>query len=100
MKLMIKKRGIYIIKCRDNTLYIGMSMNFKQRLNQYKHNHGSKWVKDHGMRSWKFWIAPRLNRSQICQIERYLKKQSTARKHEMYDDPNLIYSVIIEWEWN
>ena len=76
---------IYFIRCMDDTLYIGMSMNWSKRFKQYMNRRGSKWVKDHGFKSYKMWVCPdHLSRGDIMRLEQWLKNQSTAKKWSLW----------------
>lgn len=44
----MKKWYFYIARCKDNTLYVGVSGNPKERIKRHNQGEGSKWIKQHG----------------------------------------------------
>ena len=38
---------VYVLKCSDNSFYIGQTDNLEKRLNEHKNGQGAKWVKNH-----------------------------------------------------
>lgn len=39
---------LYIARCKDNNLYIGISSDPAQRVERHNRGQGSRWVKQHG----------------------------------------------------
>jgi len=40
--------NLYIARCKDNTLYIGISNNVTERIKQHNKGQGAQWIKQHG----------------------------------------------------
>lgn len=38
----------YIARCQDNSLYIGMSTNDRERIRRHNKGQGAHWIKQHG----------------------------------------------------
>jgi putative endonuclease len=38
----------YIARCKDKSLYIGMSENTDKRIERHNKGYGAKWIKQHG----------------------------------------------------
>ena len=36
---------VYILQCKDNTLYTGITTNLKRRINEHENNKGAKYTK-------------------------------------------------------
>ena len=45
----MQKWYFYIVRCKEDTLYIGISSNPEQRIKRHNQGQGSKWVKQHGV---------------------------------------------------
>ena len=39
---------LYIARCIDNSLYIGISTNTKERIAEHNNGTGARWFRDHG----------------------------------------------------
>jgi putative endonuclease len=39
---------LYIARCKDNSLYIGITSNPEKRIKRHNRGSGSRWVKQHG----------------------------------------------------
>ena len=44
----MSKWYFYIARCKDKSLYIGMSSNVSKRLERHNSGWGAKWIKQHG----------------------------------------------------
>jgi putative endonuclease len=75
---------LYLIRCRDNTLYTGISTDVDRRLAQHQSegNAGSRYLKGRGPLSLVF--QKKLgSRSLALKVERRVKKMSKARKEKL-----------------
>ena len=72
---------VYILKCRNNYLYTGITNNLEKRLKEHKEGRGSKFV-----RAWRpFELAKILscsNSTEARQWEYKIKKMKRAKKLE------------------
>jgi len=70
---------LYIIKCRDGSLYTGITTNVKERLAAHRENRGAKYLRGRGPLSLVFekMIG---SRALALKIERLVKKLSKHKK--------------------
>jgi ribonuclease HI len=70
---------VYILRCRNNSLYTGMTNNIQRRLTEHEQGRGSKFV-----RSWKPFelvkTIPCKNAGEARRLEYYLKKLTRKEK--------------------
>ncbi|MBI5666012.1 MAG: GIY-YIG nuclease family protein [Nitrospirae bacterium] len=75
---------VYVLKCRNNYLYIGLTNNIDRRLKEHERGTGSKFV-----RSWRPFelvkTIPCKNAKQARSLEYNLKKLKRSRKIEVLD---------------
>jgi len=74
---------VYILQCRDMTLYTGITTNIKQRL--YEHNHSPKGAKyTRGRRPVTLaYSEPHLSRSSAASREYQIKHLSKKQKKQL-----------------
>jgi len=75
---------LYLIRCRDNTLYTGISTDVDRRLAQHQGegNAGSRYLKGRGPLSLVF--QEKLgSKSLALKVERRVKRMSKARKEKL-----------------
>lgn len=72
---------VYILKCRNNALYTGITNNLERRLKEHEQGRGSKFV-----RSWRPFdlvkIIPCENTNEARRLEHALKKLTRREKIE------------------
>lgn len=72
----------YIVRCSDSTLYIGWTIDLKNRLNAHNAGHGAKYTRGRGpvqlMASWKH-----ESKTEAMRLEYALKKLSRREKEEL-----------------
>lgn len=44
----MKKWYLYLVRCKDQSLYIGITSNKKDRIIKHNTGQGAKWIKQHG----------------------------------------------------
>ena len=44
----MKQWYFYIARCKDNSLYVGMSEDTSKRIERHNRGQGAKWIKQHG----------------------------------------------------
>jgi len=73
-------RYVYIVRCKDNSLYTGITTDIERRLNE--HNNESLWAKyTKGKRPVTLvWSTSVENRSEASKIERKIKKMRKEEK--------------------
>jgi len=71
--------SLYIVRCRDGTLYTGISTDVKRRFKQHQNSHGAKYLKSRSPLELVF--KYRVGRqSQALKIEDKIKRLTKARK--------------------
>ena len=81
---------LYILRCLDNSLYIGISKNPYKRLNRHNQGTGSLWVKQHELA--KIIYLEKYRNYKICRCrEVQFKKWSRQKKENLIKGlhPNL-----------
>ncbi|PKN52447.1 MAG: endonuclease [Deltaproteobacteria bacterium HGW-Deltaproteobacteria-13] len=75
---------VYVLKCRNNYLYTGITNNLEKRLKEHKEGKGSKFV-----RAWRPFelvkTLPCSTSTEARQLEYRLKKMKRAKKLEVLD---------------
>jgi putative endonuclease len=75
---------VYVLRCRNNSLYIGMTNNLEKRVEKHKLGIGSKFV-----RSWRPFelvkTIPCKNAGEARRLEYHLKKFTRSRKIEVLE---------------
>ena len=75
---------VYVLRCRNNSLYIGMTNNLEKRIEKHKLGTGSKFV-----RSWRPFellkTIPCKNEGEARRLERDLKKLTRKKKIEVLE---------------
>ena len=75
---------VYVLKCRNNYLYIGLTNNIDRRLKEHERGTGSKFLRSH--RPFELIkTIPCINAKQARSLEYNLKKLKRSRKIEVLD---------------
>jgi len=75
---------VYVLKCRNNYLYIGLTNNIDRRLKEHERGTGSKFVRS--QRPFELVkTIPCKNAKQARSLEYHLKKLKRSRKIEVLD---------------
>jgi len=80
---------LYIDRCLDNSLYIGITQNIDERTKRHNDGYGSAWIKQHGeakvvhVEEFKTYIEARKREIQIKKWSR-IKKENLIK----YGHPN------------
>ena len=79
------KYYVYILRCKDNSLYTGITTNIEKRLAQHVKGKGAKYTRSKGVDKIEvsFFCD---NRSSASIIEAYIKKHNKKWKEEMIQD--------------
>ena len=86
---------LYVVRCRDGTLYTGISTDIDRRLAEHKGegDAGSKYLK--GRAPLKLLFQRRLgSRSLALKVENRVKKLSKAKKEKMIRVPGCIEEIV------
>lgn len=72
---------VYIIRCKDNSLYTGITTDLKRRYKEHEQGIGAKYTKSRGVS--KIEIVFKCNgRSEASKIEYYIKKMTKEQKEK------------------
>jgi putative endonuclease len=74
-----KKWEVYIVRCSDNTLYTGITMDIEQRLRAHNEGRGSKYTRSRRPVT-LVWQEPHANESSARRREYELKRWPRAKK--------------------
>lgn len=84
---------IYIIRCKDNTLYTGITTDLERRFNEHKNRIGAKYTKRHDVDKIEIaWSCE--NRSIASKLEYRLKRLSKKEKEEIIKSKRLLFLKI------
>ena len=84
---------IYIIRCKDNTLYTGITTDLERRFNEHKNKIGAKYTKRHIVDKIEIaWSCE--NRSIASKLEYHLKRLSKKEKEEIIKSKRLLFLKI------
>jgi len=79
--------SLYIVRCRDGTLYTGISTDVKRRFLQHQKSNGAKYLKRRGPLELAF--KHRVGKqSQALKIEDKIKRLTKARKLRVISEPD------------
>lgn len=73
---------IYILKCKDNTLYTGITNKLEQRLNQHQNGTGAKYTRGRGPFT-LLYLDQKENRSLASIEEARIKKLTKPQKMQL-----------------
>lgn len=80
----------YMLRCKDNSLYTGMTSNLEKRLNEHmtKDKNGAKYTKSHNVikleSAWKCKDKPL-----ACKLEYHIKKLTKLQKEKLVSGEKL-----------
>ena len=70
---------LYIIRCKDGSLYTGITTDVKRRFQEHKVGRGSRYTRSHGVSS-VLYTESLVNRSKALKRESEIKKLSRKEK--------------------
>ncbi|TYB32107.1 MAG: GIY-YIG nuclease family protein [Candidatus Mcinerneyibacterium aminivorans] len=86
-KVIAVSNFVYIVRCRDNTLYTGWTTNLKRRLNEHNKEKGAKYTR--GRTPVKLVYYEKLNsKSRALKREHEIKKMKKIQKEELVNNFN------------
>ena len=78
----MEKWYFYIARCKDESLYIGISKNIDKRIIRHNKEQGSKWIKQHGEAKIAY-IETYNNYLDVRRRELQVKKWSRKKKENL-----------------
>lgn len=76
---------VYIIECRDGTLYTGITNNVQRRLQEHRTGKGATYTKIHGVKRLLGYRRFK-DRSEAMREEKRIKKLSHKKKRELVEN--------------
>ena len=70
---------VYLIECKDNSYYTGITNNLDKRMKMHRNGRGSKYVYRKGFKKLLFFYE-RFNKSDACKEEYQIKQLSRLEK--------------------
>jgi putative endonuclease len=70
---------VYILSCADDSLYTGMTLDLDRRLSEHRAGRGAQWTRRRRPVKLVFSLDG-LSYQAACEVERYIKSLSRARK--------------------
>lgn len=80
---------IYIIRCNNNSLYTGITTDFKKRISEHNNNSGAKYTRNKGPFLLELLLTT-TGRSQATKIELFIKSLTKNKKEALARAPHLI----------
>ncbi len=79
-------RFVYIVRCKDNSLYTGITKNIEKRIDE--HNNSELWAKyTRNKRPVTLvWSTDTTDRSSASKLEREIKKMTKMQKEQLISD--------------
>ena len=72
----------YMIRCKDNSIYTGMTNNIEERYNKHLKGNGAKYMKSHQAEKLEIaWSCK--NKSLACKLEYQLKQLTKTQKESI-----------------
>ncbi|MDD4803018.1 MAG: GIY-YIG nuclease family protein [Syntrophomonas sp.] len=85
---------VYILKCSDNTLYTGYTVDIKRRLQEHQEGLGSKYTRGRTPVELVY-LETQANKSEAMQRECQLKKLTKAAKQRLIENSPIQPAVIM-----
>lgn len=92
-----KEYKVYILRCKDNSLYTGIALDLLKRLEEHQERKGAKYTKvksRHPLFMELAFIAQ--NRSEASKVEYYFKKLDKKKKEYYLFNPKIFVKNIKE----
>ena len=84
---------VYILSCADDSLYTGMTLDLDRRLSEHRAGRGAQWTRRRGPVKLVFSLDD-LSYRAACEVERYIKSLTRARKEALVArDPKILSLV-------
>lgn len=87
-----KEWYVYMIRCKDDSLYTGITTDLERRFEEHKKGKGAKYTKVKGIEKYEF-TFPLKNRSEASKMEYKIKKLSKEQKEKIIVDKNYFIST-------
>lgn len=89
----IKIYYIYILRCKDNSLYTGITTDIQRRYKEHVEKRGGRYTRAKGVEKIEIYFESK-GRVEASKIESYIKKMPKRSKEEMIVNPgNFIINI-------
>lgn len=85
---------VYIIRCRDSSLYTGITIDLKRRYEEHEQGIGAKYTKSKGVLKMEIFFKCK-GRSEASKIEYYIKKMTKSQKEKELNKINGFKTLIL-----
>ncbi len=75
---------VYLIKCKDDSIYTGYTRNIRQRIEAHFQGIGARWTRAHGCLKFIFFWYPDFH--EAYRMEKKIKKYSRQIKLELFEN--------------
>jgi len=79
----------YILRCKDNTYYIGYTSDINRRMMEHSRGEGCKYTRARGFNNLEIYWETN-ERKDAMKLEYYLKTLTRPKKTELIQNPNLL----------
>jgi putative endonuclease len=73
---------VYLIRCKDNTLYTGITINLEARIQAHNRGKGAKYTRGRGPVN-LVWLEKNLTQRDALKREREIKKLTRTQKNKL-----------------
>ncbi|WP_373599689.1 GIY-YIG nuclease family protein [Paraclostridium bifermentans] len=80
----------YILRCKDDTYYIGYTSDINRRMKEHKNGINSKYTRAKGFKNLEIYWESK-TRSEAMKLECFLKKLTRVNKTKIIKNPDLLY---------
>jgi putative endonuclease len=84
---------VYILSCADGSLYTGMTLDLDRRLSEHRAGRGAQWTRRRRPVKLVFSLDG-LSYQTACEVERYIKSLSRARKEALVARDSKVLSLV------
>jgi len=81
----MKNWYVYILRCKDNSLYTGITNNIQKRYQKHKSGKGARYTKIKGVEKIEI-VFTLKNRSEASKIECFIKRKNKKYKELLVED--------------
>lgn len=80
----------YILRCKDDTYYVGYTSDINRRMKEHRNGINSKYTRAKGFKKLEvYWESK--TRSEAMKLEYFLKKLTRVNKTKIIKSPHLLY---------
>jgi putative endonuclease len=84
---------VYILSCADDSLYTGLTLDLDRRLSEHRAGRGAQWTRRRRPVKLVFSLDG-LSYQAACEVERYIKSLSRARKEALVARDSKMLSLV------